>query len=61
MEPPASAVLWHDDTPQPASLVNFTRPEITEEEMNSEAELLRDEDLLEQVAQIAESRQGRPR
>lgn len=40
-------------SPQAASVVNFTRPEITEEELNSEAELLRDEGLLEQVAQMA--------
>lgn len=40
-------------SPQPASVVDFTRPEITEEELNSEVELLRDEDLLKQVAQTA--------
>ncbi len=40
-------------SPQPASSVDFNRPEITEEEMNSEAELLRDEGLLQQVAQRA--------
>jgi uncharacterized protein involved in exopolysaccharide biosynthesis len=33
--------------------VDFTRPEIAEEELNSEAELLRDEDLLKQVASTA--------
>ena len=40
-------------SPQAASVVNFTSPEITEEELNSEAELLCDEGLLEQVAQMA--------
>ncbi len=34
---------------QPASAMDFTRPEISEEELNSEVELLRDEDLLKQV------------
>ena len=34
---------------QPASPMDFTRPDITEEELNSEVELLRDEDLLKQV------------
>ncbi len=34
---------------QPASAMDFTRPDITEEELNSEVELLRDEDLLKQV------------
>src|SRR5260370_6893411 len=38
---------------QPASPVDFTRPDITEEELNSEAELLRDEDLLKQVVTMA--------
>lgn len=38
-------------SPQPASAVNFTRPEITEEELNSEAELLRDGDLLKEVVE----------
>jgi uncharacterized protein involved in exopolysaccharide biosynthesis len=36
-------------SPQPASVVDFTRPEITEEELNSEAELLRDGDLMKEV------------
>jgi uncharacterized protein involved in exopolysaccharide biosynthesis len=36
-------------SPQPASVVDFTRPEVTEEELNSEAELLRDQDLLKEV------------
>jgi len=36
-------------SPQPASLADFSRPTITEEELNSEVELLRDEDLLRQV------------
>jgi len=40
-------------SPRPASGVDFTRPEITEEELNSEVELLRDQDLLKQVAQMA--------
>ena len=39
---------------QPASAMDFTRPEITEEELNSEVELLRDEDLLKQVVIMAE-------
>ena len=34
---------------QPESAMDFTRPDITEEEVNSEVELLRDEDLLKQV------------
>src|SRR5712692_11024702 len=34
---------------QPASLADFTRPAISEEELNSEVELLRDEGLLKQV------------
>jgi uncharacterized protein involved in exopolysaccharide biosynthesis len=38
---------------QPASPMDFTRPDITEEELNSEVELLRDEDLLKQVVKIA--------
>src|SRR6202166_5423758 len=38
---------------QPASALNFTHPDITEEELNSEVELLRDEDLLKQVAEMA--------
>src|SRR6266853_498792 len=38
---------------QPASVLDFTRPDITEEDLNSEVELLRDEDLLKQVVQIA--------
>ena len=36
-------------SPQPPSTMDFTRPGITEEELNSEVELLRDEDLLRQV------------
>jgi uncharacterized protein involved in exopolysaccharide biosynthesis len=39
---------------QPASTMDFTRPDITEEELNSEVELLRDEDLLKQVVKMAE-------
>ena len=35
------------------SAMNFTRPDITEEELNSEVELLRDEDLLKQVVKMA--------
>jgi uncharacterized protein involved in exopolysaccharide biosynthesis len=38
---------------QPASPMDFTRPDITEEELNSEVELLRDEDLLTQVVRVA--------
>ena len=38
---------------QPASVMDLTRPEITEEELNSEVELLRDEDLLKQVVPMA--------
>lgn len=38
---------------QAGSGLDFTRPEITEEELNSEVELLRDEDLLKQVAGTA--------
>jgi uncharacterized protein involved in exopolysaccharide biosynthesis len=41
-----------------ASAIDFTRPEITEEELNSEAELLRDRDLLRRVAQLAEGAPG---
>jgi len=39
---------------QPASPMDFPRPEITEEELNSEVELLHDEDLLKQVVKMAE-------
>src|SRR5271165_416450 len=39
---------------QPASAMDFTRPDITQEELNSEVELLRDEDLLKQVVKMAE-------
>lgn len=39
---------------QPASPMDFTRPDITEEELNSEVELLRDQDLLKQVVKSAE-------
>ena len=38
---------------QPASAMDVSRPEITEEELNSEVELLRDEDLLKQVVMMA--------
>jgi len=38
---------------QPSTTMDFTRPGITEEELNSEVELLRDEDLLKQVAVTA--------
>ena len=38
-------------SPQPTSPADFTRYEISEEELNSEVELLRDEDLLKQVVQ----------
>jgi uncharacterized protein involved in exopolysaccharide biosynthesis len=40
-------------SPRTASAGDFTRPEITEEELNSEVELLRDQDLLKQVVQMA--------
>ena len=40
-------------SPQPASAMDFTRPDITEEELNSEVELLRDADLLKQVVGMA--------
>jgi uncharacterized protein involved in exopolysaccharide biosynthesis len=40
-------------SPQPASAMDFTHPDITEEELNSEVELLRDEDLLKQVVKMA--------
>jgi len=39
---------------QPPSALDLTRPEITEEELNSDVELLRDEDLLKQVVVMAE-------
>jgi uncharacterized protein involved in exopolysaccharide biosynthesis len=39
---------------QPASPMDFTRPEITEEELNSEVELLRDDDLLKQVVKLVQ-------
>jgi uncharacterized protein involved in exopolysaccharide biosynthesis len=38
---------------QPASAMDVSRPEIGEEELNSEVELLRDEDLLKQVVAMA--------
>jgi len=38
---------------QPTSVMDMTRPDITEEELNSEVELLRDEDLLKQVVIMA--------
>ena len=34
---------------QPTSTLDFTRPEISEEELNSEVELLKDEDLLRSI------------
>lgn len=40
-------------SPRSSGTVDFTRPEITEEELNSEVELLRDQDLLKQAVQIA--------
>ncbi len=40
-------------SPQPPSAMDFTRPDITEEELNSEVELLRDEDLLKEVVKRA--------
>lgn len=41
-------------SPQPPSGMDFTRPDITEEELNSEVELLRDEGLLKQVVKLAD-------
>src|SRR6266478_5992241 len=38
---------------QPPSAMDFARPGITEEELNSEVELLRDEDLLKQVVNMS--------
>jgi len=38
---------------QPAPAADFSRSEISEEELNSEVELLRDEDLLKQVVQTS--------
>jgi succinoglycan biosynthesis transport protein ExoP len=38
---------------QPPGTMDVTRPEVTEEELNSEVELLRDEDLLKQVVSMA--------
>jgi uncharacterized protein involved in exopolysaccharide biosynthesis len=38
---------------QPPSPMDFTRPDITEEELNSEVELLRDHDLLKRVVKVA--------
>ncbi len=38
---------------QPPSLMDLTRPDISEEELNSEVELLRDEDLLKQVVTMS--------
>src|SRR5271165_266081 len=38
---------------QPPSTMDFTRPDITEEELNSEVELLRDDGLLKQVVEMA--------
>jgi uncharacterized protein involved in exopolysaccharide biosynthesis len=38
---------------QPPSPMDFIRPDITEEELNSEVELLRDDDLLKQVVLLA--------
>src|ERR1039458_2363223 len=38
---------------QASSVMDFTRPDITQEELNSEVELLRDQDLLKQVVIMA--------
>jgi len=38
---------------EPPSAMDFTRADITEEELNSEVELLRDKDLLKQVVKVA--------
>ena len=40
-------------SPQPDSAMDFNRPDITEEELNSEVELLRDADLMKQVVKMA--------
>jgi uncharacterized protein involved in exopolysaccharide biosynthesis len=39
---------------EPPSTMDFTRPDISEQELNSEVELLRDEDLLKQVVKMAQ-------
>src|SRR5580700_91119 len=39
---------------EPPSAMDFTRPDITEEELNSEVELLRDDDLLKRVVKMAQ-------
>src|SRR4030081_4119966 len=38
---------------EPPSAMDFTRADITEEELNSEVELLRDKDLLKEVVRVA--------
>src|SRR4030081_1752271 len=38
---------------EPPSAMDFTRADITEEELNSEVELLRDKDLLKEVVKVA--------
>jgi uncharacterized protein involved in exopolysaccharide biosynthesis len=38
-------------SPQPASMADFARPAISEEELNSEVELLRDESILKRVVE----------
>jgi len=49
----AGAVMTRCLVPAPSPM-DFTRPDITEEELNSEVELLRDEDLLKKVVAMAE-------
>ncbi|MFZ0477735.1 MAG: hypothetical protein WAL71_01200 [Terriglobales bacterium] len=39
---------------EPPSLMELTRPDISEEELNSEVELMRDEDLLKQVVTMSD-------
>src|SRR3979411_214647 len=41
---------------EPPSAMDFTRADITEEELNSEVELLRDKDLLKEVVKVAGGR-----
>src|SRR4030081_2176049 len=46
---------------EPPSAMDFTRADITEEELNSEVELLRDKDLLKEVVRVAEGVVAHPR
>src|SRR3981189_1477560 len=45
---------------EPPSAMDFTRADITEEELNSEVELLRDKDLLKEVVRVAGGVSARP-